>query len=161
MAGKRGNHLLAVYVGIPSEIEEEFNKWYNTQHADPSSARLGRKWWEVDPAWCVVRLLAAVGLAKDVVRAERKTIETALKRGIHPRVELGDPADAPRYLEMGVRHFCIGWDVTILHRWWAENGKRMRGLLAGAGRDAKTKRAAPSSPRVRRRRSTDCSRWPT
>ena len=32
MAGTRGNHLLAVYVGIPSEIEDEFNKWYNTQH---------------------------------------------------------------------------------------------------------------------------------
>ena len=26
MAGTRGNHLLAVYVGIPSEIEDEFNK---------------------------------------------------------------------------------------------------------------------------------------
>jgi len=32
MAGTRGNHLLAVYVGIPSEIEDEVNKWYNTQH---------------------------------------------------------------------------------------------------------------------------------
>jgi 4-hydroxy-2-oxoheptanedioate aldolase len=87
----------------------------------------------------------------DVVRAERKTIETALKRGIHPRVELGDPADAPRYLEMGVRHFCIGWDVTILHRWWAENGKAMRGLLARAGRGAaKTKRAAKAAKPKRR-----------
>ena len=32
MAGTRGNHLLAVYVGIPSEIEDEVNTWYNTQH---------------------------------------------------------------------------------------------------------------------------------
>ena len=32
MAGTRGNHILAVYVGIPGDIEDEFNKWYNTQH---------------------------------------------------------------------------------------------------------------------------------
>ena len=31
MAGPRGNHLLAVYVGIPSEIEDKFNipLWFN------------------------------------------------------------------------------------------------------------------------------------
>src|SRR4029453_16790930 len=88
----------------------------------------------------------------DVVRAERRTIETALKRGIHPRVELGDPADAPRYLEMGVRHFCIGWDVTILHRWWAENGKRMRGLLAGERRRAAKATTRPSKKQAKPKR---------
>lgn len=67
----------------------------------------------------------------DVVKAERKTIETALKKGVQPRVELRDPAQAERYLEMGVKHFCIGWDVTILHAWWAEKGAEMRGLLEG------------------------------
>lgn len=78
----------------------------------------------------------------DVVRAERKTIETALKRGIHPRVELGDPTQAPRYLEMGVRHFCIGWDVGILHAWWSEKGAEMRGLISSkrpAGKKVRAK----------------------
>src|SRR5690242_15860442 len=42
----------------------------------------------------------------DVVRAERKTIETALKKGLHPRVELADIKGAAPYLEMGVKHFC-------------------------------------------------------
>lgn len=32
MAGARGNHLLAVYVGILRDLEEGFNTWYNTQH---------------------------------------------------------------------------------------------------------------------------------
>jgi hypothetical protein len=32
MAGIRGKHLLAVFAGIPAEIEDDFNKWYNTQH---------------------------------------------------------------------------------------------------------------------------------
>jgi 4-hydroxy-2-oxoheptanedioate aldolase len=77
----------------------------------------------------------------DVVKAERKTIETALKKGIHPRVELRDPSQAARYLEMGVKHFCIGWDVTILHAWWSEKGAEMRGMLAGKkpARKAKAK----------------------
>ena len=44
MAGTPGKHLLAVYVGNPSEIEDEFNKWYNAQHVPelaPLASRLG------------------------------------------------------------------------------------------------------------------------
>jgi 4-hydroxy-2-oxoheptanedioate aldolase len=66
----------------------------------------------------------------DVQRAERRIIETALKKGIHPRIELGDIKQAPRYLEMGVKHFCVGWDVAILHGWWKENGAGMQEMLA-------------------------------
>jgi 4-hydroxy-2-oxoheptanedioate aldolase len=67
----------------------------------------------------------------EVVAAERKTIEMALKKGLHPRVELRDPSAAAKYLEMGVKHFCIGWDVRILADWWDEKGAAMRGLLTG------------------------------
>ncbi len=66
----------------------------------------------------------------EVKKAERKTIETALKLGLHPRVELGDISQAAPYLEMGVKHFCIGWDVRILHDWWRTNGAGMRKLFA-------------------------------
>jgi 4-hydroxy-2-oxoheptanedioate aldolase len=66
----------------------------------------------------------------DVLSAERKTIEMALKKGLHPRVELGDISLAAPYIEMGVKHFCIGWDVRILHDWWRTNGAGMRKLLA-------------------------------
>jgi 2-keto-3-deoxy-L-rhamnonate aldolase RhmA len=76
----------------------------------------------------------SIGLAgqwshPDVVKAERLTIETALKLGIHPRVEIGEPAAAARYQAMGVKHFCLGWDVGILHDWWQVNGKQMRERL--------------------------------
>jgi 4-hydroxy-2-oxoheptanedioate aldolase len=30
---------------------------------------------------------------------------------------------------MGVKHFCIGWDVRILHDWWRTNGEGMRAIL--------------------------------
>ena len=79
----------------------------------------------------------------DVKRAERKTIETALAKGLHPRVELADITQAAPYLEMGVRHFCIGWDVRILHDWWRANGEGMRAMLA-KGASAETEAVAPA-----------------
>jgi 4-hydroxy-2-oxoheptanedioate aldolase len=70
----------------------------------------------------------------DVKNAERRTIETALKMGLHPRVELADISHAAPYLEMGVKHFCIGWDVRILHEWWRVNGEGMRAMLGDSER---------------------------
>jgi 4-hydroxy-2-oxoheptanedioate aldolase len=84
----------------------------------------------------------------DVQAAERRTIETALRKGLHPRVELFDAAQAPRYLEMGVRHFCIGWDVTILKSWWQAHGSDLRARLAeggGAKTKSKSRKSAPKA----------------
>ena len=72
-----------------------------------------------------------------MLAAEKKTIETALKKGLHPRVELRDPSQAGKYLDMGVKHYCIGWDVRILADWWDTKGAEMRGLLGGAAAPAK------------------------
>jgi len=77
----------------------------------------------------------------EVLAAEKKTIEMALKKGLHPRVELRDPSQAVKYLEMGVKHFCIGWDVRILADWWDTKGAEMRGMLGGKA-DAPVKVAA-------------------
>jgi 4-hydroxy-2-oxoheptanedioate aldolase len=64
-----------------------------------------------------------------VLEAEKVVIETAQKKGLHPRAELADPADAKRYLDMGVKHFCIGTDVSILFDWFKKSGKMMRDML--------------------------------
>src|SRR6266702_3062819 len=64
-----------------------------------------------------------------VKEAERYVIETALRKGIAPRAEITRPAEAKKYLDMGVKHFCIGTDVSILFRWFVENGTEMRSLL--------------------------------
>ncbi|MBN9537978.1 MAG: hypothetical protein IKE60_06020 [Reyranella sp.] len=81
----------------------------------------------------------------DVQKAEIKTIETALKKGLHPRVELRDPAQAARYLDMGVKHFCIGWDVRILADWWDEQGAIMRNMLQTKPKKT-AKKAAAKTP---------------
>jgi 4-hydroxy-2-oxoheptanedioate aldolase len=79
----------------------------------------------------------------EVKKAEQKTIETALRLGLHPRVELADISQAEPYIEMGVKHFCIGWDVRILHDWWRTNGAGMRKLLA-AGHSEQESPAKPA-----------------
>jgi 2-keto-3-deoxy-L-rhamnonate aldolase RhmA len=68
--------------------------------------------------------------AADAIReTERMVIEKALSRGIQPRAEIADAREAGWYLDLGVRHFCIGHDVGILFNWWADQGRLMRGTL--------------------------------
>lgn len=83
----------------------------------------------------------------EVRKAEQLTIETALKKGIHPRIEISEPNDAERYLDMGVKHFCIGWDVEILHTFWRTRGDAMHERLANPIRKPKKARR-PSNGRV-------------
>jgi len=78
----------------------------------------------------------------EVLAAEKKTIELALKKGLHPRVELREPSGAAKYLEMGVKHFCIGWDVRILADWWDSKGAEMRGMVEGKAKPAATAKPA-------------------
>ena len=58
-------------------------------------------------------------------------VETAHRRGIPARAEIRDASGAARFLEMGIRHFCVGWDVRILNDWFTEQGKAMHRLLDG------------------------------
>ena len=40
--------------------------WHNNHHRQPSSARLGFYWWQLDLGWLGLRLLAAMGLVWDL-----------------------------------------------------------------------------------------------
>jgi 4-hydroxy-2-oxoheptanedioate aldolase len=75
----------------------------------------------------------------EVLAAEKYTIELALKMGKNPRVELRDPSAAAKYIEMGVQHFCIGWDVRILADWWDTKGAEMRRMVGGKAEPAAAK----------------------
>ncbi len=82
----------------------------------------------------------------NVRKAEQLTIETALKKGIHPRIEISEPSEAERYLKMGVKHFCIGWDVEIVHTFWRTRGESMHDLLAGVAGKPKKAKHGPTRP---------------
>ena len=70
--------------------------------------------------------------APEVKATERRVIEMALKAGVQPRAEIGTPDQARYYLDMGVRHFNIGTDISILHSWWKDNGNDLRKAVEGA-----------------------------
>jgi 4-hydroxy-2-oxoheptanedioate aldolase len=61
--------------------------------------------------------------------AHRRMIEVALRMGVHPRVEVASFEQIRPYVELGVRHFCIGWDVVTLYNWCKQQAP-MRDLLA-------------------------------
>jgi len=74
--------------------------------------------------------------------AEKFVIETALKMGVPPRVELGDFRDADRYLKMGIKHFCVGWDIDIIYKYCKDQGTVFAEVF-GKDRSQRKGRAAP------------------
>ncbi|MFC2025451.1 HpcH/HpaI aldolase/citrate lyase family protein [Chloroflexota bacterium] len=66
----------------------------------------------------------------EVQRAHRDMIELALKKGVAPRVEIASFEQAKPFVEMGVRHFCIGWDTRVMSQWCQQQAEGMRELLA-------------------------------
>jgi 2-keto-3-deoxy-L-rhamnonate aldolase RhmA len=65
----------------------------------------------------------------EVQEAHRFMIETALKKEVAPRVEISGFEQAKPYVEMGVRHFCIGWDTSVITQWCRQQAEGMAGLL--------------------------------
>jgi 4-hydroxy-2-oxoheptanedioate aldolase len=70
--------------------------------------------------------------SKEIKAVERQVIETCLKKGVPPRAEIGSVDDAKYYLDMGVRHFCIGTDIMVLHNWMKKAGEGLRKVIADA-----------------------------
>jgi 4-hydroxy-2-oxoheptanedioate aldolase len=70
------------------------------------------------------------GGTPEIRKVEWDMIELALKKGVHPRVEIAEFDQAKTYIEMGVRHFCIGWDVRTIYAWCRQQGDGLRKLLA-------------------------------
>jgi len=88
------------------------------------------QWGSADYAMSIGR--AGERDAPDIQKIEMKIIKTALKLGVAPRAEIRTVDHAKHYLDIGVRHFCIGIDMLILHDWWKTNGEQMRKTLEGA-----------------------------
>ena len=65
----------------------------------------------------------------EVKAVERDVLARSLAAGIQPRAEITHPDEARAFLEMGVRHFCIGTDVHILHAWLEERGGQLAEIL--------------------------------
>lgn len=69
--------------------------WHNNHHRYQRAARNGFYWWEIDPTWYVIRLMAAVGLAWDVQAVPERVYEEARavkrRRSAPSVVRVADP----------------------------------------------------------------------
>jgi 4-hydroxy-2-oxoheptanedioate aldolase len=68
----------------------------------------------------------------EIKAVEQKVIETAIKMGVPPRAEINTADQAKYYLDLGVRHFCIGTDIAILHGWFKAHGENLRKAIDDA-----------------------------
>jgi len=64
--------------------------WHNNHHRYQRAARNGFYWWEFDPTWYVIRLMAAVGLAWDLQRVPgriyREAAAVKARRAVAPSI---------------------------------------------------------------------------
>ena len=60
---------------------------------------------------------------------EELVIRKSIEHGIQPRVEIAEVDEARRYVQLGVRHFCIGWDRFIYKAGLIRAGEGMRRLI--------------------------------
>ena len=60
---------------------------------------------------------------------EEKVIAKSLEYGIRPRIEIGAVEQAKRYIDLGVRDFCIGWDRMILRAALMNLGEGLKKLV--------------------------------
>jgi 4-hydroxy-2-oxoheptanedioate aldolase len=68
----------------------------------------------------------------EVQEVHLKMVESALAKGVAPRVEVASFEQAKPWVDLGVRHFCVGWDLVTLYAWCRKQGQAMRELL-GSG----------------------------
>ena len=74
---------------------------------------------------------AAVIVEGSVIKAvERQVIEACLAKGIPPRAEIESVDGAKYYLDLGVKHFCLGTDIMILYSWIKENGEKLQKTIS-------------------------------
>ena len=66
---------------------------------------------------------------KEIRPFEELVIKKSLEYGIHPRIEIGAVEQAKRYVDVGVRHFCIGWDRFMIRQQLAQLGSGMKKLV--------------------------------
>ena len=68
-----------------------------------------------------------------VKEVELKTIETAIKKGIRPRVEIGSIdykiEDLQKFIELGVKDFSLPSEGKIVYEWLKKYGENIKRLL--------------------------------
>jgi len=62
--------------------------------------------------------------------AEREMIKVALAHGVQPRCEINSADDAKYYIDLGVKHFCLGDELRSHTTYVNREGKALRTIVA-------------------------------
>lgn len=81
--------------------------------------------------YCITRGWNPADHKEDWRAAERRVFETALKHGVQPRAHIDSADEMKYYLDMGVRHFCVGDQMKILKNYWSAQGAEIQKIMAG------------------------------
>ena len=80
--------------------------------------------------YCMSRGWNAKDHKDEYKTAERKMIEVAHKYGVHPRCEIQNAEEAQYYIDLGVKHFCLGDQLVYLLNEWSKNGTQLRDIIS-------------------------------
>lgn len=79
--------------------------------------------------YCMSRGWDAKDHGAEAKEAEREMIKVALKHGVQPRCEIQTVEAAQYYMDLGVKHFCLGDQLVYLLNRWATDGGELRKLV--------------------------------
>ena len=67
--------------------------------------------------------------SEKILNVQKEMVKMALANHVAPRVEIGGFEQAKPWLDLGVRHFCIGWDIVTIGQWCKAQDEGMRKLM--------------------------------
>jgi len=69
------------------------------------------------------------GGSAEIQADQKQMVKMALEAGVAPRIETGSFEGCKPWLDLGVTHFCIGWDIATVYRWCKAQAAGMKELM--------------------------------
>ena len=66
---------------------------------------------------------------EEIKKVALHVAKVALQMGIQPRPSIGSPNQAAEFMELGVKHFCMGNDLIGLWQWINTHFEELRKLV--------------------------------
>jgi stearoyl-CoA desaturase (delta-9 desaturase) len=108
--------------------------WHNNHHACPSSARQGFRWWEVDATYYLLRLLALVGIVRDLKAPPARVLRNEQQLGMRVVQRTAEQLAArfdPERIAAAVAAALHAIDLSALQQTLADARGRTVETLAG------------------------------
>lgn len=108
--------------------------WHNNHHAYPSSVRQGFRWWEIDATWYILKLLAGLGLVRDLKAPPRRVLRNEHRLGMRTIQQTAEQLAArfnPERIALAIASALHPPELSALRDALAEARDRTGETLAG------------------------------